>query len=197
MIYPAKVTKRIAQLRSIGREDFGNSAGGDANFRCGSFVRFSLSIDTDSKRVIDANFVSNGCGFMLAAADVLARNIIGRRLVDLNTLDESGLAGYTSRELGEIPGRRDECVKACIRALCSAFSDHRAKQIEEFRGEKELICTCFGVTAETIELQIAQRGLETVDDVTQICNAGGGCGSCRMLIQEMLDSKIGNEHYVR
>jgi NAD(P)H-nitrite reductase large subunit len=30
--------------------------------------------------------------------------------------------------------------------------------------------------------------LTTVADVTRICNAGGGCGSCHQLIQEILET---------
>ena len=69
-----------------------------------------------------------------------------------------------------------------------AFSGLRARQIEEFTGEKALICTCFGVSEETIEKAVAANKLETVEDVIDVCNAGGGCGSCRFLIQEIIDT---------
>jgi len=37
------------------------------------------------------------------------------------------------------------------------------------------------------------RGLKdpSVEAVGDVCNAGMGCGSCRMLIEEMIDGKIG------
>jgi NifU-like protein len=63
-----------------------------------------------------------------------------------------------------------------------------AFQIEEFTGEKALICTCFGVSEETIERVIANNRCETVEEVSQKCNAGSGCGSCQPLIQEIIDS---------
>ena len=52
-------------------------------------------------------------------------------------------------------------------------------------------CTCFGVTEERLEGVI--RGLKdpSVEAVGDVCNAGMGCGSCRMLIEEMIDGKIG------
>jgi NAD(P)H-nitrite reductase large subunit len=43
------------------------------------------------------------------------------------------------------------------------------------------------VTETTIERLINERSLQTVEEVTRACNAGGGCGSCRPIIQEMLD----------
>jgi NifU-like protein len=78
-------------------------------------------------------------------------------------------------------------METAFSALRAAFSDHRARLIGEFTGERALVCTCFGVTEETIERYIAGGAAESVDDVSKATRAGGGCGSCRMLIQEMLD----------
>lgn len=124
---------------------------------------------------------------MLAAADALAEYVSKKDLADLHGLADAELNKQIQTSLGDVPSDRRECVTACIEALRSAFSDHRARQIEEFRGEKALICTCFGVPEETIETLIATGSLTTVDQVTRLCNAGSGCGSCRMLIQGMID----------
>jgi NAD(P)H-nitrite reductase large subunit len=67
--------------------------------------------------------------------------------------------------------------------------DFRAFQIEEWSGEKALICTCFGVSEETIENLVKENSLETIEEVTAACNAGGGCGSCQPLIQEIIDEQ--------
>ena len=196
MVYPEKITRRIERLQHTAT-CHSNAIGTEANFSCGSFVRFSLSIDIDGNLVADSAFASNGCGFMLAAADVLAKNIIKRHLVDLHGLNPTQLAELISDQLGEIPPERRECIDACINALRSAFADFRSRQIEEFRGEKAFICTCFGVTEETIESFLLEpgavaTGFLTVDDIARATNAGSGCGSCRMLIQEMLDTRIGH-----
>lgn len=125
---------------------------------------------------------------MLAAADVLAESVKGKRLSDLHGLSDPILKMQVARALGDIPGDRNECVKAAIGALRAAFVDHRSRLVEEFRGERALICTCFSVSEETIESHIASGSLETVEEVGDACAAGSGCGSCRMLIQEILDS---------
>lgn len=133
-------------------------------------------------------FQTNGCGFMIAAADALADAIAGKQLAELHGLDRDELRAKLCEELDAFPADRRHCEEACIEALRSAFADYRARRIEEFQGEKALICTCFGVSQETIESQIVKGSLKTVEEVTRICNAGGGCGSCRMLIQEIIDS---------
>ena len=187
VVYPEKVAKGLARLRHIQSAVGGNAAGTAVNFSCGSVVRFWLVMDIESRVVADARFSSNGCGFMLAAADVLAERVLKKRLIDLHGLTDNDLHGHVGVKLGEIPADRRVCAEACIEALRVAFADFRARQIAEFQGEKALICTCFGVTEETIARNIEDRSLQTVDEVTEICNAGGGCGSCRMLIQELLD----------
>ena len=98
-----------------------------ANFSCGSVVRISLSIDAQSQTVTDASFLSNGCGFMLAAADTLAERIVKRRLIDLHGLADAALYEHVIELLEDIPAERRECIAACVGSIRSAFADLRAK----------------------------------------------------------------------
>ncbi len=124
---------------------------------------------------------------MIAAADVLAETVQGKSLTHLHGLTDAELNANIQTTLGVFPVNRRDCLTTAIEALRAAFADHRLRQIEEYRGEKALICTCFGVTEETIEDLIAKDTLTTVEEVADVCRAVSGCGSCRMLIQEMLD----------
>jgi NifU-like protein len=185
--YPAKVNERFCSQRHSRRIVDGNALGVEASFVCGSFVRFSLRIDTSLKAIAEAAFQTNGCGFMIAAADVLADAVTGRRLTELHGLNDAELQGQIENELDSFPQDRRHCGEACVAALHAAFADHRTRQVEEFRGENALICTCFGISEETIESCISENGVTTVEAVTDRCKAGSGCGSCRMLIQEVID----------
>ena len=127
---------------------------------------------------------------MLASANVLAEYVSGLDLRELHGSKTETLREIVERVLGEVANDREECIYGSINALRAAFRDLRARRVEEFRGEEALICTCFGVTEENIETIIATRKVDTVEDVTDVCNAGGGCGACRMLIQELLDRQI-------
>ncbi len=127
---------------------------------------------------------------MLAAADVLSEYVSGRELKELHGLPNDELRTHVSRVLGELPDERHDCAISTIEALRSAFNDLRSRRVKEFRGEEALICTCFGVSQERIEILIDETKLETVDEITRACNAGAGCGSCKMLIQEMLDDRV-------
>ncbi len=183
--YPPNINRKFQHPRSVGKAKDTNAVGTGATFVCGSFVRFYLEIEVQTKEIKDAKFKSNGCGFMIAAADVLAEKVVGKKLVEFHGLED--LKSEIKAALEKFPASRTHCLELCLEALQSAFADFRHFQIEEFTGEKALICTCFGVSEETIENVIKQNSLETVEEVTQMCNAGGGCGSCQPLILEILD----------
>ena len=183
--YPPKIDQRFNAPKGSGKPENANAVGTGASFVCGAFVRFFLEIDVETKEIKDAKFRSNGCGFTVAAADVLAEKIVGKKLTDLHGLNEQQTE--IEDELGGFPAHRAHCRAICLDAMQQAFADFRSFYLEEFSGEKALICTCFGVSEETIEKIIAENKSKTVEAVGEICNAGTGCGSCQFLIQELID----------
>jgi NifU-like protein len=185
--YPNKINERFHNPRNVGKPEKTNAVGAGASFVCGSFLRFYLRINLETKEIVEAKYKTNGCGFLVAAAEVTAEKIVGEKLTELHGLDRNALCSVIETELEKFPFGRNHCPEICLDALQQAFSDFRAFQIEEFTGEKALICTCFSVSEETIEKVIGENKIETVEEVTAICNAGGGCGSCGFLIQEMID----------
>ena len=190
VVYPDNIANRLTGLRHNQKAVAANAVGTGAHFGCGSFVRISLAIDVVSSAITDVGFASNGCGFMAAAADLVAEKLIGRHLRDLHGLANTELLRSLANALGEFSLERNECFEACFYALRAALADFRASRIEEFSGEKALICTCFGVTEERIDEILRDGSIESVDDVSAVCNAGLGCGSCRMMIEEMIDARV-------
>jgi bacterioferritin-associated ferredoxin len=37
---------------------------------------------------------------------------------------------------------------------------------------------------------VRENSLETIEEITDVCGAGGGCGSCQPLIQEIIDEQM-------
>ncbi len=192
--YPPKISEKFKHPRNVGKVANLNASGKSASFVCGAFVSFSLQIELETKTILSAKFKSNGCGFMIAAADVLAEKISGKKLPELNGLNKEVLQRYIKDELEKFPANRTQCLELCFEALQSSLANFRLLQIEEFAGEKALICTCFGVSEETIENIIKTNSLETLEEVTEFCSAGSGCGSCQPLILEILDV-LNEENY--
>lgn len=186
--YPPKISAKIEGARNVEKPNDANAVGTGASFECGAFVKFFLQIETDTKRIVEARFKTSGCGFTIAAAAVLCELIEGEKLNELHGLEKGVLAGEIENRLEKFPAYRAHCLQICLNALQSALRNFRAAQVGEFVGEEALICTCFGVSERTIENLIEEKSLLTVEAVTANCSAGGGCGSCQPLVQEILDS---------
>ncbi len=184
--YPEKINDRFNSPESSALLENANAEGRWASFLCGVSVRFFLLIDEETKEIRKAKFKTNGCGFVVASADFLCEKIVGQKLTGLHGLEDLELE--IKKEFGEFPVGRKHCSDICFDALQNALAEFRTKQIAEWTGEKALICTCFGVSEERIENEIAEKNLVTVEEVGETCNAGTGCGSCQPLIQEILDS---------
>ena len=189
-LYPPKIKERVIAAATAGTVDSPDASAIEASFVCGSFVSLSLKIDREAGEIVDAKYQTNGCGYMVAAAEVLSANLISRRLQDLRGADPRELIGKLTADLGAFPNSRSHCESTVIDALRTALANYRQNLIDEFRGERALICTCFGIDEDTIESCIRQKGLTDVDEVTQHCRAGSGCGSCQPIIQEIIDSTV-------
>ncbi len=187
--YPPKITARSGSPKHAGKLPGANAVGTAASFECGSFVKFSLEIDDGAKVIRSAKFQTNGCGYMTAAAETAAMMLKGSELAGLHGLGADQYTSLLADELEVFPPARKQCAELVFNAVKDALAEHRSRILDEFRGEKALICTCFGVTEETIEAYIDANSPVTVADVTASCRAGGGCGSCRMLIQELIDAR--------
>ncbi len=183
--YPEKIAERLNGIRRGGEPEAANVSAGAANFDCGSAVRVFLRISPENV-IEDAGFRSNGCGFSIAAADVLAEYLAGKELKHLHGFGSEEIAGRIIEAVGEFPEERSGCFAMAVEAFAAALAEHRSRLIEEFTGEKALICTCFGVSEERIAAVVKELSEPTLESVGDACNAGRGCGSCRMMIDEII-----------
>lgn len=167
------------------RLDECSASGEAANFECGSVVRFEI-LEKDG-RIDDAGFTSTGCSYMLGAAAAVAEGLKGAELIQLHLAAAEGHLDQLLAGLGEPPFGRSACISSVGRAVALTFSALRAAKASEYQGDSPLICSCFGIDQQTIEDHIRNLDLRSIEAVTASTRAGSGCGSCRWLIQEMLD----------
>lgn len=186
--YPEKISEKFHAPQYAGKTPGANAVGTEASFVCGAALRFTLRIKKETKEILAARYQTSGCGFLIAAAETLAESLGNRKLIDLHGLDHAELERQIEARLGKFSAHRRHCLHLALDALQAALADFRAAQLEEFTGEKALICTCFGVSEETIERAANEYALETVEEVIDVCKAGGGCGSCQPLIQDILEN---------
>ena len=119
---------------------------------------------------------------------VVAASLLTEQIQGLTTAD-AAVIGQDPASLSERIGtEKMQCVALACDALLDAIREYSDAVRDDWAGDEALICTCFFVSERTIEREIHTHGLTTVAEVTHACNAGGGCGSCHQLIQEMLEA---------
>lgn len=186
--YPKRIQDQIRAIKHGGKLDCANAAGGSANLECGSAIKVWLHIAENV--VEEVKFQTSGCGPASASAEVLSEYLSGRSLAELHGFAIGTITEIVQKTLGEFSADRIHCLEMVAEAFRAALADHRSQLIEEFTGEKALVCTCFGVSEERIENVVAGLINPTLDSVAEVCNAGSGCGSCRMIIEEIIDQHM-------
>lgn len=183
---PAAVADHFFNPRNIGDADEPRFVGRAASLICGAHVRFSVQID-EHQKVSQAKFKAAGCSVLVASASMLTQDVVNVPTADAAIIgqDRDALLSHFS----EIEPGREHCSGLACDALLAAIREFSDAARDEWAGDEALICTCFFVSERTIEREIAARDLKTVAEVTRVCNAGGGCGSCHQLIQEILDTQ--------
>ena len=185
-VLPEVVANHFYNPRNVGDADEPSFVGRAASLSCGAHVRISLQVN-EEHIVSQAKFKAVGCSVLVASLSLLTE-----RVVNVTTADAALIGQDTSALKSNFPGLElecEHCPRLACDALLAAIREYSDAARGEWIGDEALICTCFFVSERTIEGEIAARGLTTVADVTRACNAGGGCGSCHQLIQEILDTK--------
>jgi NifU-like protein len=77
---------------------------------------------------------------------------------------------------------------------CSVMAGRLEAAIDNYRtgarantDRGTIVCTCFGVTDKEIERVVRENDLTTVEQVTNYCKAGGGCGGCHGEIEKIIE----------
>jgi NifU-like protein len=170
--------------RHVGEAAEPNFVGRAASFECGAILRVSLHVD-ESQRITDARFKAAGCSVLVASSSLLLDQLIGKTTAEASAIARN--VGLLQDGVGQIGNRRNDCLRLVSDAALAAIRRFSDSARDEWEGDEALICTCFCVSERTIEREIRSAGLTTIVEVTQACNAGGGCRSCYPLIQEILE----------
>lgn len=185
-VLPEVATDHFFNPRNVGDADEPSFVGRAASLVCGAHVRFSLQIDEEHV-VSQAKFKAVGCSVLVAASSLLTERVLNVPTADAAIIGQG--VNLLSESLANLEPEREHCPQLACDALLAAIREYSDAARGEWIGDEALICTCFFVSERTIESEIATRGLRTVAEVTSACNAGGGCGSCHQLIQEILETQ--------
>ena len=188
--YSEKVLEHYRHPRNVGKIDNADLIGEAGSLACGDSLK--LYIKLDGNIIKDAKFQTFGCGSAVASSSILTEMIIGKTVEEVKKITNKDIAD----ELGGLPPEKMHCSVMGYEALEDALQgyddmtdlDELRNDAYAFEKKEKVVCTCFNITENIIWDAIKQNGLKTVDEITNYTKAGGACGKCKGLIQDILDT---------
>ncbi len=187
--YNEKVMEYFLNPKNAGEIENPDGMGEEGSLACGDALKLTFKLDKEG-RIADAKFKTFGCASAIASASIMTEMIIGLTLDEASKITNKDIVD----KLGGLPEQKMHCSVMGMEALQAAIANyHSGKGKPAKKIEGKIVCTCFGVTDKEIEKVVLENNLDSVEQVTNYCKAGGGCGSCRGEIQMIIDKVQGKK----
>ncbi|MBN2588620.1 MAG: Fe-S cluster assembly protein NifU [Sedimentisphaerales bacterium] len=186
--YTDKVRDHFFNPRNVGEIENADGVGEVGSLACGDALKLTFKLGKDGK-IEDAKFKTFGCASAIASSSVLTELIKGKTLEEAMNVTNKDIADY----LGGLPEQKMHCSVMGQEALEAAIENYKTGSTQKHELEGNVVCTCFGVTDKEIERVIRDNNLSTVEEVTNYCKAGGGCGGCKGEIEKIIESVKGEK----
>jgi NifU-like protein len=187
--YNPKVMEYFLNPKNVGEIENPDGVGEEGSLACGDMLKLTFKLDKDG-RIADVKFKTFGCASAIASSSVMTEMIKGLTLEEASKVTNKDIVD----QLGGLPEQKMHCSVMGMEALQAAIANyHSGKGKTQKKIEGKIVCTCFGVTDKEIEKVVLENNLDTVEQVTNYCKAGGGCGSCRGEIQTIIDKVRGKQ----
>jgi len=181
--YTEKLKDHFFNPRNVGEVEDPDGIGEVGSLACGDALKLTFKLD-ENGRIKDAKFKTFGCASAIATSSVLTEMIKGKTIDEAAKVTNRDIADY----LGGLPEQKMHCSVMGREALEAAIENYRTGGRKKYELEGRVVCNCFGVTENEIERVIRENNLMTVEQVTNYCKAGGGCGGCKGEIEKILES---------
>lgn len=186
--YTDKVRDHFFNPRNVGEIENPDGIGEVGSLACGDALKLTFKLD-EKGRIKDAKFKTFGCASAIASSSVLTEIIKGMSLEEAAKVTNKDIADY----LGGLPEQKMHCSVMGREALEAAIANYRGGGQKKHELEGAIVCTCFGVTDKEIERVVRENNLTTVEQVTNYCKAGGGCGGCQGEIAKLIEKVQGEK----
>jgi NifU-like protein len=178
--YTDKVKEHFLNPHNVGEIENPDGMAEVGSLACGDALKLTFKLD-ENKRIKDAKFKTFGCASAIASSSALTEIIKGMTVDEALKVTNQDIAKY----LGGLPDEKMHCSVMGKQALEKAVENYRG--VPAMEADEQIVCECFGVTDKEIERAVRENNLATVEDVTNYTKAGGGCGSCKDIIQQIID----------
>jgi len=179
--YTDKVKDHFINPRNVGEVENPDGVGEVGSMACGDALKLTFKLD-ENKRIKEAKFQTFGCASAIASSSALTDMILGKTLEEAEKITNKDIADY----LGGLPKQKVHCSVMGREALEAAIYNYRTGKTWDKEIEGEVICHCFGVTDKEIEQVVREHDVTTVEQLTNACKAGGGCGNCIPELEAMI-----------
>jgi NifU-like protein len=186
--YTDKLKDHFFNPRNVGEIVNPDGVGEVGSLACGDALKLTFKLDEKGK-IKDAKFKTFGCASAIATSSVLTEMIKGKTLHEAAKITNKDIADY----LGGLPEQKMHCSVMGREALEAAIENYHTGGKKKHELEGNIVCTCFGVTDKEIERVIRENNLTTVEEVTNYCKAGGGCGGCKGEIEKLIEKIQGGK----
>lgn len=181
--YSEKVMDHFRNPRNVGKIEKPDGVGTVGSLACGDALTLMFKLGADT-RIEDVKFQTFGCASAIASSSALTEMVKGKTIEEAERVTNKDIADF----LGGLPDQKMHCSVMGREALEAAIHNYRTGETGIKNLEDHIVCTCFGVSENEIRRVVTENRLKTVDEVTNFCKAGGGCGMCRDDIQSIIDS---------
>jgi len=186
--YTEKLKEHFFNPRNVGEIEDPDGTGEVGSLACGDALKLTFKLDENGK-IKDAKFKTFGCASAIATSSVLTEMIKGKTIEEAAKITNKDIADY----LGGLPEQKMHCSVMGREALEAAIENYNSGGTKKHELEGKIVCTCFGVTENEIERVITENNLMTVEEVTNYCKAGGGCGGCHGEIEKIIQKIQGDK----
>ena len=185
--YTDKVKDHFINPRNVGEIENADAEAMTGSIVCGDALKLTLKINKETEVIEDAKFKTFGCASAIASSSILTEMIKGKTLDEAKKITNKDIA----MELGGLPEEKMHCSVMGMETLEKAINNYRGINVEEDEhDEGAIICKCFGVTDTKIKRAIRENNLTTVDEITFYTKAGGGCGACKVKLEDILNEEL-------
>jgi nitrogen fixation protein NifU and related proteins len=120
--YNQIVMDHLKHPRNMGEMENPDGVGEAQNPVCGDTMRLFIKVETD--RVIDATFLTFGCGAAIASSSIVTEMIKGKRIDEALMISDLAI----TEALGGLPPTKVHCSVLAEKAIHAAVFDYQKRR---------------------------------------------------------------------
>lgn len=119
--YSATVLDHLNHPRNMGEMENPDGTGEAQNPVCGDTMRLFIKVEAD--RIVDATFLTFGCGAAIASSSIATEMIKGKTIDEALAISDQAIV----EALGGLPAAKIHCSILAEKAIHAAVLDYRKK----------------------------------------------------------------------